>query len=137
MYLLRDRVKAEDISINMVAYNKRKEQFRRRMKQMVQFVNEEVICRSRIIGQYFGDEKMKDCGICDNCLKQKATVLSKEEFDSLQQRILGLLQAGPADSRQLLDQLTGVKKEKAWKVLNFLQAENKIGMDVAGILRLK
>ena len=72
-----------------------------------------------------------------NNLKQKATVLSKEEFDSLQQRILGLLQAGPADSRQLLYQLTGVKKEKAWKVLNFLQAENKIGMEVAGILRLK
>ena len=137
VYLLRDRVKAEDISINMVAYNKRKEQFRRRMKQMVQFVNEEVICRSRIIGQYFGDEKMKDCGICDNCLKQKATVLSKEEFDSIQQRILGFLQSGPSDSRQLLDQLTGVKKEKAWKVLSFLQAENKIGMDAAGILHLK
>jgi ATP-dependent DNA helicase RecQ len=41
------------------------------------------------------------------------------------------------DARQLLQQLTGIKKEKAWKVINFLQAENKIELDKTGHIRLK
>jgi ATP-dependent DNA helicase RecQ len=134
---LRDRIKATDISIDLVAYEKRKEQFRRRMKQMISFVQEERQCRSRIIGTYFGDTKMKDCGICDNCLKQKATVLSKEEFAAIEARLIQLLDKGPVDNKVLLEQLTGIKKEKAWKVLNFLQAENKIGVDATGKVWLK
>ncbi len=137
IYLMRNRVKAGDISIDMVAYNKRKEQFRRRMRQMIQFVQEDTQCRSRIIGRYFGDANMKDCGICDNCLKQKATVLSKEEFASIEQRLLQLLGTAPVDNKILLQQLSGIKKEKAWKVLSFLQAENKIGMDATGRVYLK
>jgi len=37
----------------------------------------------------------------------------------------------------LLLKLSGVKKEKAWKVLEFLQAENEIEMDKSGWVRLK
>ncbi|MBI3137775.1 MAG: RecQ family ATP-dependent DNA helicase [Sphingobacteriales bacterium] len=134
--LLRSRAKAEDIRIDMQAYEKRKEQFRKRMKQMLHYVRDGETCRSRIIGSYFGDEKINDCGICDTCLEKKATLLSKEEWETIYQRILSLLQDGPADSKQLLLQLEGVQKEKAWKVLTFLQAENKIEMDKGGNIRL-
>jgi ATP-dependent DNA helicase RecQ len=37
----------------------------------------------------------------------------------------------------LLEKLNGVGKEKAWKVIEFLQAENKIEMDRAGLIKLK
>ncbi|MBL7722093.1 MAG: RecQ family ATP-dependent DNA helicase, partial [Chitinophagaceae bacterium] len=69
LLMLRSRIKAEDISIDMAAYNKRKESFRMRMQQMAVYVKEEAECRSRIIGNYFGDEKIKACGICDDCLR--------------------------------------------------------------------
>jgi hypothetical protein len=36
-----------------------------------------------------------------------------------------------------LDQLGTIKKEKAWKVIEFLQAENKLEVDKAGWVRLK
>jgi ATP-dependent DNA helicase RecQ len=137
LYFLRHRIKAEDIHLNMEAYNQRKEQFKKRMKQMVQYVKTTADCRSRIIGNYFGDAAMKQCGICDNCLKQKATPLSKEEFDSIHQLVVTILTNGPLEIKQLLTQLTGIKKEKAWKVLDFLQAENIIVTDAGGKVRLK
>ncbi|MEQ1678396.1 MAG: ATP-dependent DNA helicase RecQ, partial [Chitinophagaceae bacterium] len=62
LYLLRSRIKADEVSVNMVLYNERKEQFRRRMKQMVSYVQEATECRSRIIGAYFGDPEIKPCG---------------------------------------------------------------------------
>jgi ATP-dependent DNA helicase RecQ len=137
LLFLRNRIKSEDISINMIAYNKRKEQFQRRMKQMVNYVNEEMGCRSRIIGSYFGDTNIRPCGICDNCLRQKATNLTKEEFETLNNRIISLVKYESLHTKDLLIKLTGIKKEKAWKVIEFLQAENKIEMDSNGMVQLK
>lgn len=137
LYLLRNRIKAEDITINMQAYNKRKDQFQRRVKQMVNYVNEEAACRSRIIGSYFGDEHIRACGICDNCLRQKAATLSKEEFETLHHRIINMVKYESLHTKELLQKLNGIKKEKAWKVLEFLQAENKIDVDSTGWVKLK
>lgn len=137
LYLLRNRIKAEDITINMQAYNKKKDQFQRRVKQMVNYVNEEAACRSRIIGSYFGDEHIRACGICDNCLRQKAATLSKEEFETLHHRIINMVKYESLHTKELLQKLNGIKKEKAWKVLEFLQAENKIDVDSTGWVKLK
>jgi hypothetical protein len=40
-------------------------------------------------------------------------------------------------TRELLLKLNDIKKEKAWKVLEFLQAENMIEMDAGGWVKLK
>jgi len=137
LYLLRNRIKAEDITIDMIAYNKRKNQFQQRMKQMVNYIKEEAECRSRIIGSYFGDDKIRACGICDNCLKQKAAHLTKEEFELLHHRIINIVKYESLHTKDLLLKLNGIKKEKAWKVIEYLQAENKIEMDKNGWVKLK
>ena len=137
LLLLRNRIKTEDITINMVEYNKRKENFQRRVKQMVSFVKETGACRSRIVGSYFGDSAIRPCGICDNCLKQKAANLTKEEFETLHHRIVNMVKYESLHTKELLLKLNGVKKEKAWKVIEFLQAENKIEMDAGGWVKLK
>jgi len=132
-----NRIRAEELFINMVAYNQRKEKFMSRVKQMISFTKEEIKCRSRIIGSYFGDDALKACGICDNCLRQKAITLSKEEFEAIHLKIQTITQMQTIHIKELLSQLNGVKKEKAWKVIEFLQAENKIELDNAGYMKLK
>ncbi|MDP4264989.1 MAG: ATP-dependent DNA helicase RecQ [Bacteroidota bacterium] len=127
--LLRDRIKAEDLSMNMTAYNTRKEKFRSRVKEMIRYTKENTGCRSRIIGSYFGDTNMPSCGICDNCLQQKAITLSKEEFEMIRSRIISMTKEHPVPVKELLLGLADIKKEKAWKVIEFLQAENKIRVD--------
>lgn len=135
--LLRNRIKAEELTIEIPAYNLRKEKFQRRVKEMIHYVNEEVECRSRMIGSYFGDTAIKACCVCDNCLRKKAITISKEEFDLLHHRILNLVKYESLQGRDLLSKLGDVKKEKAWKVIEFLQAENKIEMDQQGRVKLK
>ncbi|HWR32429.1 MAG TPA: ATP-dependent DNA helicase RecQ [Chitinophagaceae bacterium] len=137
LLLLRNRIKAEDIVIDMVSHEKRKKQFQQRVKQMMSYVKEDAVCRSRIIGSYFGDDNIRACGICDNCLKQKAASLSKEEFETLYHRIINMVKYETLHTKDLLLKLNSIKKEKAWKVLEFLQAENKIEMDAGGWVKLK
>ncbi|HQV62299.1 MAG TPA: RecQ family ATP-dependent DNA helicase, partial [Chitinophagaceae bacterium] len=84
-----------------------------------------------------GDDSIRACGICDNCLRQKAAKLTREEFENLYHRIINMIKFESLHTKDLLLKLNGIKKEKAWKVIEFLQAENKIEMDKNGWVRLK
>lgn len=135
--LLRNRIRTEDLFINMTAYSQRKEKFQARMKEMMRYIKESAECRSRIIGHYFGDKQIRSCGICDNCLRQKAITLSKEEFETIHSRIVDATRNERLQIKELMQKLNGIKKEKAWKVIEFLQAENKIEMADSGFIKLK
>jgi len=137
LYFPRNRVKVEDLSINMDLYHKRKEKFVARVKNIVQYVQELVTCRSKMIGSYFGDNKLHNCKVCDNCLRQKKVHIDEKEFEKISNRIQTVLAPQPLPSKELMDQLGAIKKEKAWKVIEFLQAENKLEVDNAGWVRLK
>lgn len=78
--LLRDRVKAEELFINIPEYNKRKDQFSKRIINIIRFIKEPAQCRSSMIGLYFGDNSIHACGICDNCLKLKKLRLAKKNL---------------------------------------------------------
>jgi ATP-dependent DNA helicase RecQ len=137
LLFLRNRIKTEDLFIDMAAFNHRKKKFIGRIKTMIEYINEKVDCRSRIIASYFGDHNIKNCSVCDNCLNQKAIHLSKEEFEIINHRIVDSVKNVSIHTKELLNQLNGIKKEKAWKVINFLQAENKIELDKTGRIHLK
>jgi ATP-dependent DNA helicase RecQ len=79
---------------------------------------------------------MKDCGICDNCLKKKSTQLTTEEFSIIEKQILSALQARPVDSKTLVEHISGYKKEKAWEVISFLESEKKITVNRNGMISL-
>jgi ATP-dependent DNA helicase RecQ len=137
LLLLRSRARAEEIAINTVAYNQRKEQFSQRVSGIIQYVNEMIQCRSRLIGAYFGDPELRTCGVCDNCLRQKGITINKEEFEMIHHRILNIVKYESLPVKELISKLNGIKKEKAWKVIEFLQAEHKIEMNKSGWITLK
>ena len=134
---LRDRVRIEELRINLDAYKKRKGEFLQRLKQMSKFVREDSECRSLIIGRYFGDEKIKACGVCDNCLRKKNASFNQDDFEKLLNQILDTVANEKIHTNDLLGQLKGAKKENAWKVIEFLQAENKLDVDSAGWVTVK
>lgn len=137
LYFLRNRIKAEDLSIDMQALHERKKKFSARINSMIHYIHQTVLCRSKVIASYFGDDTIKDCGICDNCLTQKSILITRQEFDFINKRIVDSIKSQSIHAKELLQHLKGIKKEKAWKVINFLQTENKIELDKAGWVRLK
>jgi ATP-dependent DNA helicase RecQ len=93
-------------------------------------------CRSTTISRYFGEKNSVPCGRCDNCLHAKKTALSETEFQQIYTAIKNELLSEPLSAGALLQRLSGVPKEKAWKVLLFLQAERKVTTDKHGFLKL-
>lgn len=135
VYFFRNRPATADLHINMQQLLERKKRYEERIKTMQSYVGEKG-CRGKVIANYFGDTQARDCGVCDNCLRNKATELGPKEFTDIHNRIVLALQQ-PADSKLLLQRLNGIKKEKAWQVINFLQAENKLEIDKEGLIWLK
>ena len=106
-----------------------------RVKKMTDYVTTKN-CRSNFINLYFGDDTIKNCGVCDNCLRAKSTQITTEEFEKIREGIQAALSAKNLAPTLLLEKLSGVNKEKARSVLNFLQAEQKITITEKGEISL-
>lgn len=132
VFLRVNRVKAEDLYIDSAKYTRRKELYLQRSKKMVSFTTEQHRCRSVIIGNYFGDESIKECGICDNCLSRRKTRLDKDEFTSIETHVIRIISEGPVAIQQVIEQVHGFPKDKTNEVLNFMLAEEKITSDHNG-----
>jgi len=134
--LLRSRVPADELVIDMTAYHRRKELFIKRVEEITRFVTDTQNCRSKMIGSYFGDDNLGNCGICDNCLNRVSQPLTTDELNIIYEQVKTLLSKQPLHSKELATKLTG-SKEHIWKTLEYLQSENKIQLDKEGMVRLK
>ena len=134
--LLRNRMYADSFKINTAALLLRKQNYLARMDAMTGYIAETKRCRSIWIGNYFNDTKIQACGICDNCINNKIDVLSDEEFKMITEHILEVLKTGPVSIAELETNCRQYKKQRLWKVINFLRAENRILTDLKGKIGL-
>lgn len=135
IHFLSDRVSSQYLSINHEAYLQRKQQFEARIEMMLNYLQLKNKCRSKFIASYFGDDKLKDCGICDNCLAVKNLELTAEEFMNISKRIFENIPVEGIAVKELVPKLNGIKKEKFWKVMQYLQNERKVNLNELGIVR--
>ncbi len=134
VYWLRNRVPVNELAIDMVAYDKRKKIFKARVEQMVSFVENTKICRAKVIGNYFGDEAITDCGICDVCLSKKQTKMDDALFTAIKSDLLLAIQQKPITPTSLLQELKKYNKAHTNEVIQFLLAEHILTQDKDGNL---
>jgi ATP-dependent DNA helicase RecQ len=132
---LTDRAPAQSLHINYENYLQRRKQYEYRTEEMLRYLESGKDCRSRYISTYFGDTKVKECGICDVCLQHKNTILTEEEFKKIEQKIYQYAANKGIPIKELQSNLNGVKKEKFWKVMEFLQSEKRITVNDYGIVK--
>lgn len=138
IYFVTNRAPAEYLVINYERYKQRKADFAKRVETMLRFMHETQICRSKFIGNYFGDDTIADCGICDNCLKRKSVKINEQEFILIKEKILSTVNNGNISIQNILDNQSNIKKDKLWFVLNYLQSEKIITISLNGnISRLR
>ncbi|MGV3530125.1 MAG: RecQ family ATP-dependent DNA helicase [Flavisolibacter sp.] len=130
----KNRVKAEELRMDLKAFEIRKQRFISRVQQMVKYTSTGQ-CRSNFIGQYFGDAENQPCGICDNCLQQRKVELSSPEFQSISRAIKEKLRQQHRTADELVNDLLPIAREKTWKVLAYLQSENSVKADLSGKLK--
>ncbi len=134
IHFLLNRASAQYLQIDQDKYLERKKQFEARVQNMIGYILLKDDCRSSFIARYFGDNDVKDCGNCDNCLAKKRRSISQEEFSLIETNIMQSLHS-KISVTDLLGRLKKYNKEKTWTVLEFLQSEQVINIDEEGFIR--
>lgn len=88
LFFLYNRVSASEITIDAKLYEKRKQQYRLKVKEMISYALNHHSCRSKMIRVYFNDKDIKPCGICDICLDKKKVALSTDAIEQLASQLL-------------------------------------------------
>ncbi len=66
-----ERLQENNLYISPKRYTQRKEQMKKRVEAMIGYATQKSKCRSRYMIEYFSQPVIKDCGVCDICLKRK------------------------------------------------------------------
>uniref|UniRef100_UPI00404749A3 RecQ family ATP-dependent DNA helicase n=1 Tax=Mariniflexile sp. TaxID=1979402 RepID=UPI00404749A3 len=93
----------DDKTINRIAsiieqQNKLKQQ---QVKAMLEYVENDSVCKSVQLLTYFGEKDTKPCGMCSVCTSAKKTV-KPQEVSSIKNRIIELLETGEQSSRAMI-----------------------------------
>lgn len=111
---VRNRVLPDELHIPAEAYEHRKEQALRMAKAIVGYARNNVVCRSRQLLCYFGEEKSTDCAQCDVCLDANSSkTAANKQIDVAQKAIMNILADG--------------KKHNVTEVLQIMMNRDVIG----------
>ena len=67
IYLHHDRLRPKNLNLDVEKYNLLKSSFSERVQKMVDYVQEEDVCRSSYLLEYFGQAESEACRTCDIC----------------------------------------------------------------------
>ena len=82
LYLHHERLRPKNLNLDPEKYNLLKGASDSRMQKMMDYVQEDEICRSTYLLEYFGQTDSTDCGTCDVCRNS-----SKASSQSLEERL--------------------------------------------------
>jgi len=122
---VREREATERVVLGKEAYDDRRERYIARVKSVLDYAQEENICRNQILLTYFGEKDSKPCGKCDICLKKKETQVSDEDFEAIRQLIQQELHAEELTVNALIKKIP-FKESKALQVIRFMIDNNQI-----------
>ena len=132
----REREAVERVVLGKEAYDDRRDRYISRVKGVLDYAQEENICRSQMLLSYFGEKDTKSCGCCDTCLKKKDKQLTTDDFESIRLSIEQALTIESLTVHSLVKKLD-IKESKALLVIRFMLDNGQIEENEIMHLKLK
>lgn len=122
---VREREATERVVLGKEAYDDRRERYIARVKSVLDYAQEENICRSQILLSYFGEKETNPCGKCDICLKNKQMQLTNDDFEAIRQAIQKVLVSESLTVNALLKKIP-FNELKVLQVIRFMMDNGQI-----------
>ena len=132
IYLVQNRMYNDSFKLNLVDYFIRKTNYENRVAAILNYIENTIDCRSKLIGRYFNDTLITNCQICDNCINTNADELSPEDVEKITRELLSLAKTTSVTIKNIRMLLPIYKKNQLWKVLRFLQKEEQLTISNQG-----
>ena len=83
-----NRIDKTKVVIPEEVYEKRKEQYSKRIHAVIDFLEKDDTCRNKSLLSYFGETVKEDCGQCDVCLRKSNQTLYHRTPEETKQLVL-------------------------------------------------
>jgi ATP-dependent DNA helicase RecQ len=130
---LEARHDANKLPLNKKRLEERKKSKYEKLMAVKNYVENDLVCRTLKLLQYFGEYKEEKCGVCDVCINEKKSV---HQDADLEQRILQILKDSHLNIERLSENIEGYAKEKVISAVRKLDDEGRLKMDKLGMLSL-
>lgn len=118
-------IRKNALIIPSYVYEERRERMKKRISKVVEYIDGEHICRSRLLLSYFGEKNTEDCGCCDVCLSKNDSGLNNRDFNAIRDLLLGLLSTRQQLPITALLPLLPFPEEKIITTIRFLAEHDK------------
>lgn len=113
------REEATYVRIDRSVYEDRRERLRHRIASVLDYIQDDLHCRTRILLRYLGEKEAPDCGCCDVCLARNQSGMRNREFNAIRQMLEKGLKEGAKPILEL-SECPDYPKEQILKVIRFL-----------------
>tara|TARA_R110002050_G_scaffold24083_2_gene64209 strand:- start:1194 stop:3098 length:1905 start_codon:yes stop_codon:yes gene_type:complete len=126
----------DDKTINRIAsiIEQQNELKQQQVKAILNYIENESVCKSMQLLAYFGEKDMKPCGICSVCINSKKNT-KPQNISTLKNRIIELLEHGDLSSRAITTNLDA-SEEDIKKVIKLLLEHNIVSMTQTNTYKL-
>ena len=132
----RERTDLSQLRIPPSAYEERKQRYEERIRAILDYAENDTVCRSRRLLRYFGEKNEHSCGQCDVCLGSRSRHGGQASAKAaIRQRILQAVAARPLTPAQMLEAVA-VDKEMLADILHDLLDERCL-VSENGLLKLR
>ena len=132
----RERTDLSQLRIPPSAYEERKQRYEERIRAILDYAENDAVCRSRRLLRYFGEKNEHSCGQCDVCLGSRSRHGGQASAEAaIRQRILQAVAARPLTPAQMLEAVA-VDKEMLADILHDLLDERCL-VSENGLLKLR
>jgi ATP-dependent DNA helicase RecQ len=132
---LTPRYDAALLPLNVFEIGKKKERDLGKARAVARYASHEHLCRTLLLLEYFNEFDAQECGVCDNCIKNRR--IENQNYTGLNEAITNYLnEGGPVTPLSLSQAFENVAEADFLKALQELIEEEVIRYDPIGKLFL-
>ncbi|TAN19950.1 MAG: RecQ family ATP-dependent DNA helicase [Chitinophagaceae bacterium] len=126
IYFMQERRVVDDLNLHMHRIHARKKTYEDRVHAMISYVENDKICRSKLLLTYFDESESLPCGICDVCIRKRQQLKSSQQKQVIYEEIKERLTEGAQSVNELLAGYSSLKKESVLLILREMLDEEEI-----------
>ncbi len=120
LLFLSERIDPQDIQLSRENYADRKASAAEKVQSVIDFVYNDLKCRSLQLLAYFGEEHNKRCGKCDVCVQRNRLELTDIEYNSIKESMKILLSNKAASMEEIVSFVTAYPETKVLEAVRWM-----------------
>ena len=132
---LTSRIDTKYFSLSDDVYKNRRDDAGKRVQAVIDFVNNDDICRSVQLLRYFGENIKKTCNKCDVCSSRNQSELTEQEYQDISKTIIKELRESESNVYEILNTTKDYREEKVLTTIKWMLDNNIIKQDEEGMLK--